>query len=444
MPFYLDAIRWGTDDPHFRAPYYRHPDMVFDLRSTPDLSAPGPLGKRVLCFTPGAIPAGPEVVPIGDAGTALTLERKATLKSVFVLGENIVADTVGEFILELLVLLADPTGLSRWKPMRVGRDLKLAFTMGGVMIRKRVAQTDPEWRQTLAVERLGYARWRADAAVTKAELLLAGRTWEQVQNHLRDGTADAEDRRLGGMSPPNHHLKALGALVLKYGVLHTEFLDGLPDEGTLVPSTTLTDDFNRADADALGTASGGFSWVEYVGDMDIVTNRARNMLNSECQSRANSALSTDDHYSQAKVYGSGDIDPNVFVRQPGDTTQTLYLGWINPDVGQVRVYRQVTGTFTQIGSSVAYTHVNGNVLRVEADAGTVTLKVDGVTKIGPVNDANISGNFYTGLRSATSTTPEWDDFEAADLAAGFDAALMQARQVGQVQPVLIPTGVVGY
>ena len=402
MPFYLDAIRWVSDPGTAPLSMYRHPDMVFDLRNLPDQSAPAILGKRVLCFTPGAVPIGPEVVPIGDASASLTLARRAALKTVFALGENIVAGTVGELIPELLVLLADPTGLARWKPVAVGRDLVLRFSVGGVTYQKRCAVTDPEWRQTLAVERLAYGRWRGDV--------------------------------LAGRMPAGQHLKALGALALKYGVPYTDFLGGQPDEGVLVPSTVIKCNFNDSNGElsahanddgGSGHLQGTWAWTELGGDLDVVSN-ALQFTATQATARADADLSSGDHYSQAAQTGGGGTAGPLF-RKDSTATLTYYAVRVASD--EWLTTKVSAGTFTGIGTdTTGLTLVAGDVLKGEASGTTISRYRNGSLQ-NSVTDSAIGSNLRCGIWS-NNTNRVMDSFEAGDLAAGLSipVAMHQYRR----------------
>src|SRR5688572_28268237 len=120
--------------------------------------------------------------------------------------------------------------------------------------------------------------------------------------------------------------------------------------------TTLTESFNTADSDTLGPDQ---TWVEDVGDFDIVSNKAR-MAAGPSIARIDSNLATHHHYVQAKV--DTDVDGHssslgIIARKAASSAETFYLfdaQW-GPDL--VRCFRCVVGSFTAVGSTISTTIV---------------------------------------------------------------------------------------
>jgi hypothetical protein len=389
MKLFLDTIQWVTSAPEFQPGYYRHPDMLFDLRGPAAAAVPADPTKYVLCGTEGALPGGPNVVPIGEATDSFPLARRLALKTVLGIGEAITATTVPQFLLELLVNLADPTGATRWKPLRVGRGRELRLRMAGLDLRRIVPVSHPEWWQTRDVERLSYAQWRADVRA--------------------------------GLMPPEQHLKALAWLAEKYDVDYHEFLGGLPDEGIRQPSTTLTDTFtdtNGVDLEAHTGESGGWS-VTNIDTAEIQSNQLVGGVISSGACRLNANLSGDDHYSQLDREADGATSQlsQTVVRMATADLNNFYRYTLSRDATVThRLYKQVSGTPTQIGSNVDESGLtNPLTQRLEVDGSNLTGKVNGSTKINGT-DTDLTGQLRCGLYQANGVTS--DDFEAADLAAG--------------------------
>ena len=255
MQFWLDTIKWETGED---GKFYRHPSMAFDLRSIPDRGTPGlTAGKFVLCAGPAVVP-GPDVVPIGETGSVVTPASRGAIGAI--VGEAVPAITVEQMVERLCVNLTDPTGFARCKPVRVGRGMRLRFKIRDVQVNRVVQITDSEWLNTLAMERLHYAGWRADVQA--------------------------------GRMPAGQHLRAFDYLRAKYvggraqdevDVFLSGVRGGLPDEGTLPHRTTIQCNFNDADGvleshanddGGSGHLQGTWAWTATVSDWNIATNQA--------------------------------------------------------------------------------------------------------------------------------------------------------------------------
>lgn len=395
MQYWRDTWKWDAGD--FRPPHYFHESKVYDLRSLADQAVPGvTAGKFVLCAAP-VLGVGPDVVPIGETGSVLTPGVRAELSSW--LGEAVPAITTGAFIERLLVNMADPTGQARWMPERVGRGMRLAFKCGDVVVDRRVQQADSEWLQTLAVERANYARWRGEV--------------------------------VAGRMKPGQHLKALGGLVRKYGVSYHEFRGALPDEGVLVPATTVADSFDRADNADLNASNSGkttdgapatWTWTEVTANQDIVLNRMQNTGAAAWKlARCDQDLSSDDHYCQVKVNQNAQTNLSAYpvIRKDSTATLTYYVTFCY-DVGAtdaLQTYKRIAGTHTLLRDSAQAT-VDNDTVRIEMDNTTIKVRLNG-TQVGAdiTGQTDISGNLRVACGSEFSGNYV-NDFEGGDNAAG--------------------------
>ena len=187
--------------------------------------------------------------------------------------------------------------------------------------------------------------------------------------------------------------------------------------------TTLTDTFDRADSDSLGTASGGFSWTETTGDVDIVSNHA------ECgtalaggEARAESDLSTAYQYVQASVITL----PTVPVAEAvglcthfAAAARNYYVFYIRGDTNNYRLFRSDAGTYTQIGTTLTEAiPARPFTARIETDGSrNITGKINGTTKRTGTDTtyvANRRTGFYTTQLTAGQQTAI-DDYEAGDV-----------------------------
>jgi len=184
--------------------------------------------------------------------------------------------------------------------------------------------------------------------------------------------------------------------------------------GRLKHQTTITDDFTRADGDTIGNQ---LSWTEVGCDWDTVGNLAsKTATNSVVEhARAESALSSDDHYAQilrvSTVDNSDYQGPCARIPASPSTDKTFYTLWSD---GASYLTKFVTGTQTVIATGSRA--VASEIYKVQADGSTIKGFYAGAEALS-VTDTAITGNLHCGI-NAFGSGATLDDFEAADLAAG--------------------------
>ena len=415
MQFWLDTIKWHPDE------YFYHPDMVFWLRNSVQRAQAGvTAGNFALCSGP-VLPAG--AIEIGEMGHVLAPGARASIQSALSLGEAIPAITVEQVVERIAVNWTDPTGLTRCKPVRVGRGMRLRFKIGDVVVNRQIQPTDSEWLNTLAVERLAYAEWRTQARVAAQALRDAGRTWEQVLEHRADHALEPIDINLLRMGAPDQHLRNLDYLQAKYGRDYREFLGGLPDEGVRPHETTVAENFDGADKAGVGYQ---LTWTEYVGTAwENLSNAAADNTNHGAANagvRADSDLSTDGHYAQATLASVTEVTGNqrtgVQVRKNSTATDTHYCFLAAMNNNNWQIWEITGGSDAQLATGGS-SPVAGNILKGQADGSSLTLYVGGASTV-TFTDTSITGNLRCGLFAQSNDAGDlqsWDDFEAADLAA---------------------------
>jgi hypothetical protein len=193
--------------------------------------------------------------------------------------------------------------------------------------------------------------------------------------------------------------------------------------GRLPHATTIVDDFTRADGDTIGNQ---LSWTELVGDFDTVSNQASlTTTATDCFARADSDLSTDDHYAQ--VVGrvtddAGSTAVYAVFRKDSSATMSFYLFNADFSANTVRLFKCVAGSFTGLGGGAVSMTLDANtdyVVKGQANSDdTIVGYIDAVEKQS-VTDTSVTGNVRTGIggfRTAGSVT--FDLFEAADVGGG--------------------------
>jgi hypothetical protein len=253
--------------------------------------------------------------------------------------------------------------------------------------------------------------------------------WDKIQDVERASLQSAFDEATSGrMKDKEHHRRVLDAMCEKYG------LEGVDDWKSLVPTklrkriigrlkheTTISDDFNRANADALGTSAEGWSWSEVQGDIDIVSNRAQSTASGGTDQTAIAAsdLSSVDHYVQANIdITGGDVNPGLVARKDGTGTLTYYLLTSLYAADSARIFKRVTGTFTQLAASAkTFTAGVGYLLKGECNGSALAVYVDGASTAS-VTDTAIATGLRCGIRSDhVATAALWDNWLASDVVA---------------------------
>lgn len=207
------------------------------------------------------------------------------------------------------------------------------------------------------------------------------------------------------------HGKWLSAMAAKFRVDRKEIdPKGKPEK----PATAISDDFNRANG-AIGNSAEGWSWAADTGTWNIVSNRARvtettgSVLSWYC--RANTNLSSDDHYAQVDIIlGSSTTGMGSVVRHAAAANTKYYT--------YNRLVDHAYGKLVE-GTSTAFylnsTEGLGNITsKLQADGSTITWYVGGEL-YKQTTDTAITGNLQCGLTGKNSGNA--DNFTAEDLLA---------------------------
>ena len=222
--------------------------------------------------------------------------------------------------------------------------------------------------------------------------------------------------------------------------------------GLLPPSggATITESFDQADSTTLGP---DLTWTETDTDWETINGPtdgvARATLNNLSIARAEHDLDTDDHYVQVTVTARADFDDYAVLLRYSSSAQTYYeYRTRNENSDTYRISSVTAGTATELTAIQSQFPVTAApyTKRGEVDGSDITGLEAGNIEIGPYTDSGatlITGNTRTGILSEEQSV-NYDDFEAGDLAAAFDAALMASRQLGSIQPVQMPVEVMTY
>lgn len=300
-------------------------------------------------------------------------------------------DLVG-ILFNLLTNGADPTGQSFAKPLVPGTGGRIDLSLGNRQYSERFS-----WGNSRTAK---------------------------VRDTLRlDFQQIFDDAKAGKLNDAEHHRRVLDAMCEKYQVV--DFKEFVPTAiqkdvpGTLPHKTTITDTFNRADADALGASSEGWSWTETSNDIDIVSNAAEGQSVGYARARAESDLSSADNYAQISVSALGSgvaADANCRMAL---SNNTFYWVEVYTTTNTLYLIKTVVGATTVL-SSTAVTISIPEDYKVSASGSTIKAYKAGTERLS-ATDSAISGNLRTGIQTyrdgAGSSKPSYDAFQAGDFSA---------------------------
>lgn len=180
---------------------------------------------------------------------------------------------------------------------------------------------------------------------------------------------------------------------------------------------TFSDDFNRADG-ALGS---NWTFTGAAGSqVEIISQEvAINTSNNQARAFWTTACDTDNNRSQItySVVGTGFLW--AVCRVASTSVLTYYGTQARVADGQVRLYKVVTGSATQLSSSYSTTISSGDVIAVTADGSTIEALYNGATTAVSVTDTSITAGTYVGFHLAGSDTGQRaDDWSGGDLPTG--------------------------
>ncbi len=366
-----------------------------DLRSIPEQSRPGGSPGIGIFYGHGNLGSDYDLLGVGSfrdikpgqrVRDAIPCRRGRTLQG----------DTLLDLLRDTMTSGADPTGDEFAKPLVPGHDGILRFNLGDQ------SHSEP-------------FTWGAGHTPILQDLLRS------------DFAAIMADAEAGRLKDRVHHRRWLDDLCCKYKV--ADWREFVPQRlqanvpGRVPRETTITDNFTRADGTTIGNL---LTWTETSGDMETVSNQVRNVNDGipGSESRAETDLSSSDHYSQASVAGLGsgsDITIAGVLARHSASAATFYNSYFRRDDGKQHVRKCVTGTYTELGDT-AVTYSIPEACKLECSGTAIKGYQAGVQRVS-VTDSAISGNTRCGIHlfSATGSTKALiDDFEAADLAAAVE------------------------
>lgn len=373
---YLSPWQWHTDVPG--SSWWRAPGGnalgVLDLRSLPQMSLQGGTPQGFGLFT-YVVPPTVDFVDLGSDPLARmgVAQRDALADRLEIPRDRLPDASLAEILSH--TVMAGRLRTSR----RAGMDLYLGGF--GSIAHDDHSPVIPAFQATLDVRWADYRRQKAAGA--SLEVLQRWTGYDSLKLFGRLPTAADLDK----LVPTEHR-----------------------QDGARPPSTTLTDNFNRADGEL------GANWTDDNGDADILTNMW-DVTTSEAVSRySGTSLSGDDHYSKAAIINTPGNWTGPMARKVASGTLTYYAALKQTGAGgPVQLFKRVAGSYTQLGANITDSFVSGEVYEVRCDGSSIEFWKNG-SQVAVRTDTAITGNLQAGLVS-NDTGMAIDDFEAADLGA---------------------------
>ena len=398
MRYVLGPWQWFAGDPEDIGPHWRAPEGCagcLDLRSIPQQSLAGgaPQGFGLFALRNSAPNPGSSYRPLGRAlDDTVSPTTRNLIGSQLGVGP-LESSRLNLLLYELLTVKGDHTGENFARPLMPDTRREMTIGLAGELAHRETFRHDSV--QHRAARRQLREQYRA--------------------NRLAESQ---------GRLPPEHHRRVLDFTRKKLG-LDWRFLvppEFTGDPGPLRHRTTITESFNTANSGTLGP---DLPWTELRGDMEIVNNEAKWVSATPAVARADSNLSSDDHYAQVLLPAAG-RGSGVACRVAD--ANNMYLPYIGPG-SQTRshIAKYVGGTLTtflNVAKSPAW--ANGDTLKGESDGSKHTIYFNG-SQEGQATDTALTGTLTAGIALYLAGRT-LDNFEAADLAAGGIAVLRRRME----------------
>ncbi len=368
----------------------------FELRNRSEMGTDGPAQQGHVISVYNSPQTHPNLHQhLGDSLTGLVrADVKLDLARELGLGEPIVGTNMLEILLELLNQHADPTGLTRWKPIRGSQVSGFKFSVGqlskggfGEVINEPFDETHPFWAPTLGIWQADYRRNRADVDAGLLSL-----------DTLRGFT---------------------GASMRKYKtredvLLPSEYLS----DGSRPPRSTVSDDFNRTDEDPLTgwDEVESTTWKVVSEEVEVSDTGASNFPAS---ARFQTAVDSDDHEAEV-TFTAQETDFALIgpATRFAAAAETYYSGYVRAQGSARSLDKMVTGTRSVLDSDTGGAGPP-QLLRLRIDsADRLELFDDDVSALFKTSEVSITSNLSGGIIGHSSSRSTGDLWSLTDLAAG--------------------------
>lgn len=370
---------------------------LVDLGSTPEVSQLTGSERNLGFFAvDGAMATLDDRYALLGEGDLREIATSAMMKSMWqsITGVAVEGDFLVDLLWSHLTDVSDPSGKQFVKPLVPTVEGNLELHLGGHSLVKS--------------EKF---RWGVHHHTNKLKVLL-----RLELNEIRKAaiSGDYKHPRLG--KDFDFHRRIMQGMLEKYKTTFEQLRPASwPENETPLPhDTTLIDDFTRADGDIIGNQ---LTWTETLGDIDTSSNSASHTTIGISAARAESDLSSTDHYAQGlHTYPGTDTSAGPAARYAG-ASNTFYHSRLQRTTNMVRIYKSITGTMTSLASTSFTVGTGSYTNKVTANGSTITADVNSTNYLS-ITDTAITGGTRGGFRCYQSDgISKFDNFEAADLSA---------------------------
>lgn len=303
----------------------------------------------------------------------------------------------------------DPTGLERWKPLTPTREGLYEIHLGGhstVYARKFDGPADKTWNKLRDLLRYDLDQHDKECKAAAKSMKDAAKELRKQNKYKEAGACDARAAKI-----EQHAESVLDWMCIKHNC-RPEDLSQTIRRGKA--RTTITENFTRADGDTIGNL---LTWTEVAGDFDTASNRAQLQTSGDSapSARAESALSSADHYAQCNCYGATGAAAQCgpAIRFSG-SANTHYFAQSLFDYGSMFLSKMVAGSKSTLATPTA-SYSSGVLTKLDGSGSTLTMYYNG-TGLSPTTDSSFT-NLYTGIWgywSGGGEKPSYANFEASD------------------------------
>jgi chitodextrinase len=176
-----------------------------------------------------------------------------------------------------------------------------------------------------------------------------------------------------------------------------------------INSLTVSDSFNRVDSStSLGVSDTGQTWTALTGTWGISSNQAY------LAAGTGGIAVIDSGKSDATIQVKNAVITATNMRFVFRLTDSNNYYIVQTDTGNVyKLYKNVAGTFTSLGTSTGITPANGDVLKVVTNGSSITVYVNGSQIITATDTFNQTATKHGIAHNALNPISRWDDFSVA-------------------------------
>ncbi len=394
MKYLLSQLVWDTQDwPMWRAPHQA--DRMIDLRPLTAQAKAGTVQGRVLIATERD-PLPGEVLLVGRFRDSLGNNARDAVKDLLGLPEAITVQNIPDLIDLILGPLADPELGILPPPLMPDSGGRIRFNLGEARREYKCPTSGTQFDNILKMVHAEYRQVRQQGGDLHRKLPSVYKNKFRVENHELFIPRD------------------------------------LPRETPVKPSTTLQDTFNVGDHSNLDgqASSDGWLWeaVEGSGNALFKTDTqvyAEGVVafSASCLYRAESDLSSVDHYVEAGVMSTSDNLQGIglIARKDSSATLTCYECDMVTTSDVLRILKRVGGTHTSLQDNAAGTLNTSTfyTVRFNVDGSTLQTLLAGVQQGSDLTDTSITTGTRIGMTArapgATTRTGGIEDFGGEDI-----------------------------